>query len=49
MMAKRVFREITTVDVAPTLSAIFGITILPGSVGTPLVEVLQAPHEETSQ
>jgi predicted AlkP superfamily pyrophosphatase or phosphodiesterase len=41
MTAQRVFREIATVDVAPTLSAILGITYPSGSVGTPLVEVLQ--------
>jgi hypothetical protein len=33
------------VDVAPTLSAILGITYPSGSVGKPLVEVLQtAPN-----
>jgi hypothetical protein len=38
---QHVFREIATVDVAPTLSAILGITYPSGSVGKPLVEVLQ--------
>jgi predicted AlkP superfamily pyrophosphatase or phosphodiesterase len=42
---QRVFREISTVDVAPTLSAILGITYPSGSVGTPLVEVLQTASE----
>jgi predicted AlkP superfamily pyrophosphatase or phosphodiesterase len=43
--AQQVFREIATVDVAPTLSAILGITYPSGSVGKPLVEVLQtAPN-----
>jgi hypothetical protein len=37
---QQVFREIATVDVAPTLSAILGIAYPSGSVGTPLVEVL---------
>ena len=41
MTAQHVFREIATVDVAPTLSAIMGITYPSGSVGKPLVEVLQ--------
>jgi predicted AlkP superfamily pyrophosphatase or phosphodiesterase len=42
MTAQRVFREISTVDVAPTLSAILGITYPSGSVGKPLVEALQS-------
>jgi predicted AlkP superfamily pyrophosphatase or phosphodiesterase len=42
MVPQRVFREIETVDVAPTLSAILGITYPSGSVGKPLVEVLQS-------
>jgi arylsulfatase A-like enzyme len=41
MVAQKVFREIATVDVAPTLSAILGITYPSGSVGKPLVEVFQ--------
>ncbi len=45
MMPQRVYREIATVDVAPTLSAILGITYPSGSVGKPLVEVLQARPE----
>jgi hypothetical protein len=45
MAAQRVFREIATVDVAPTLSAILGITYPSGSVGKPLVEVLQTRPE----
>jgi Type I phosphodiesterase / nucleotide pyrophosphatase len=40
--AQQVFRQIATVDVAPTLSAILGITYPSGSVGKPLVEVLPA-------
>jgi predicted AlkP superfamily pyrophosphatase or phosphodiesterase len=49
MTAQRVFREIATVDVAPTLSAILGITYPSGSIGKPLVEVLQsAPKEATN-
>jgi predicted AlkP superfamily pyrophosphatase or phosphodiesterase len=47
MPAQRVFREISTVDVAPTLSAILGITYPSGSVGKPLVEVMQAAHVGT--
>lgn len=48
MTAQRVSREIATVDVAPTLSAILGITYPSGSVGNPLVEVLQiAPRGAT--
>ena len=45
MMNQGVFREIETVDVAPTLSAILGITYPSGSVGKPLVEVLQTRPE----
>ena len=45
MVPQRVFREIETVDVAPTLSAILGITYPSGSVGKPLVEVLQTRPE----
>lgn len=45
MMPQRVYREIATVDVAPTLSAMLGITYPSGSVGKPLVEVLQARPE----
>jgi hypothetical protein len=45
MPPQRVFREISTVDVAPTLSAILGITYPAGSVGKPLVEVLQTASE----
>jgi predicted AlkP superfamily pyrophosphatase or phosphodiesterase len=41
ILHQRVFREVSTVDVAPTLSAILGITYPFGSVGKPLVEVLQ--------
>jgi predicted AlkP superfamily pyrophosphatase or phosphodiesterase len=41
LAAQSVFREIATVDVAPTLSALIGITYPSGSVGKPLVEVLQ--------
>jgi arylsulfatase A-like enzyme len=37
---QQVFRQIETVDVAPTLSAILGITYPSASVGKPLVEVL---------
>jgi predicted AlkP superfamily pyrophosphatase or phosphodiesterase len=44
--AQRVFREIATVDVAPTLSAILGITYPSGSVGKRLVEVLQTRPQE---
>jgi predicted AlkP superfamily pyrophosphatase or phosphodiesterase len=47
MTAQQVFREIATVDVAPTLSAILGITYPSGSVGKPLVEVLQTVPEGT--
>jgi predicted AlkP superfamily pyrophosphatase or phosphodiesterase len=47
MPAQRVYREISTVDVAPTLSAILGITYPSGSVGRPLVEVLQTASEGT--
>jgi predicted AlkP superfamily pyrophosphatase or phosphodiesterase len=45
MPPQRVFREISTVDVAPTLSAILGITYPSGSVGKPLVEVMQTASE----
>lgn len=49
MAAQQVFREIATVDVAPTLSAVLGITYPSGSVGKPLVEVLQfAPKGATN-
>jgi predicted AlkP superfamily pyrophosphatase or phosphodiesterase len=42
IVSQRVFREIATVDVAPTLAAILGITYPSGSIGKPLVEVLQS-------
>jgi arylsulfatase A-like enzyme len=45
---QRVFREIATVDVAPTLSAILGITYPSGSVGNPLLEVLRTRSEGPS-
>jgi predicted AlkP superfamily pyrophosphatase or phosphodiesterase len=48
MTPQRVYREIATVDVAPTLSAIFGITYPSGSVGKPLVEVLQTKPKGTT-
>ena len=47
MTVQRVFREISTVDVASTLSAILGITYPSGSVGKPLVEVFQVAYEGT--
>jgi predicted AlkP superfamily pyrophosphatase or phosphodiesterase len=46
---QEVFRAIATVDVAPTLSAILGITYPSGSVGTPLVEVLQSAPGGTTK
>jgi predicted AlkP superfamily pyrophosphatase or phosphodiesterase len=46
--AQQVFREIATVDVAPTLSAILGITYPSGSVGSPLIEVFQSAPEEAT-
>jgi predicted AlkP superfamily pyrophosphatase or phosphodiesterase len=46
--AQRVFREISTVDVAPTLSAILGINYPSGSVGRPLVEVLETAGDGTN-
>jgi hypothetical protein len=45
VQGQRVFREVSTVDVAPTLSAILGITYPSGSVGKPLVEVLERGSE----
>jgi len=48
VVPQRVFREIETVDVAPTLSAILGITYPSGSVGRPLVEVLQTQPQAAS-
>jgi arylsulfatase A-like enzyme len=45
---QQVFREIATVDVAPTLSAILGIAYPSGSVGTPLVEVLPSALKGTT-
>jgi hypothetical protein len=48
LLRQSVFRQVSTVDVAPTLSAIPGITYPSGSVGKPLVEVLQtAPGAAT--
>ena len=45
---QHVFREVSTVEVAPTFSAILGITYPSGSIGRPLVEVLQtAPTAAT--
>jgi predicted AlkP superfamily pyrophosphatase or phosphodiesterase len=48
MKAQRVFREIATVDLAPTLSALLGITYPSGSIGKPLVEALQARPEDAN-
>jgi predicted AlkP superfamily pyrophosphatase or phosphodiesterase len=39
--AQRVVRRVQTIDVAPTLSAYFGIRPPSGAVGNPLTEVLQ--------
>jgi arylsulfatase A-like enzyme len=39
--AQRVYREIQTVDVAPTLAAAVGAKVPSGARGTPLVEVVQ--------
>jgi hypothetical protein len=41
--AQRVHRPVETVDVAPTLSALFGAKPPSGSVGAPLLEVLDRP------
>jgi len=41
MRAQRVVRSVQTVDVAPTLSLLIGAKLPSGSVGAPLVEVLQ--------
>jgi arylsulfatase A-like enzyme len=41
LAARRVYRPIETVDVAPTLSAIVGAKPPSGSRGAPLPEVLQ--------
>jgi hypothetical protein len=46
--AQKIFREIATVDVAPTLSAILGITYPSGSVGNPLVEIFQTRSQEAT-
>lgn len=42
LAARRIYREIQTVDVAPTLAAIVGVKPPSGARGVPLVEVLQS-------
>jgi len=39
--ARRIYREIQTVDVAPTLAAVVGVKPPSGARGAPLIEVLQ--------
>jgi hypothetical protein len=46
LSARRVYREIQTVDVAPTLAAVVGVKPPSGARGAPLIEVLQ--NEQTS-
>jgi hypothetical protein len=41
LAAQIVDRKVHTIDIAPTLSAYFGIKAPSGSVGTPLTEVLE--------
>ena len=41
LSARRIYREIETVDVAPTLAAIVGVKPPSGARGAPLVEVLE--------
>ena len=48
IVGQKVFREVSTVDVAPTLSAILGIDYPSGSVGKPLVEVLRASPDKAT-
>ena len=42
LSARRVYREIRTIDVAPTLAAIVGVKPPSGSRGAPLIEILQS-------
>lgn len=42
LKARRVYREIQTIDVAPTLAAVVGVKPPSGSRGAPLIEVLQS-------
>ena len=39
--ARRIYRRVRTVDVAPTLAALLGTKPPSGAAGTPLVEVLE--------
>ncbi|HTN72166.1 MAG TPA: hypothetical protein VMO00_13885 [Methylomirabilota bacterium] len=41
-LERRIYREIQTVDVAPTLAAVVGVKPPSGSRGAPLIEVLQS-------
>jgi len=41
LSARRVYREIQTVDVAPTLAAVVGVKPPSGASGAPLIEVLE--------
>ena len=42
LTARRIYREIQTVDVAPTLAAVIGVKPPSGARGAPLVEVLES-------
>jgi arylsulfatase A-like enzyme len=42
LSARRIYREIQTVDVAPTLAAVVGVKPPSGARGAPLIEVLQS-------
>jgi len=48
LSARRIYREIQTVDVAPTLAAIVGVKPPSGARGVPLVEVLQSQTGSTT-
>jgi arylsulfatase A-like enzyme len=48
LTARRIYREIQTVDVAPTLAAIVGVKPPSGARGVPLVEVLQSQTGSTT-
>jgi hypothetical protein len=48
LTARRIYREIQTLDVAPTSAAIVGVKPPSGARGVPLVEVLQSQTGSTT-
>jgi predicted AlkP superfamily pyrophosphatase or phosphodiesterase len=49
LSARRVYREIQTVDVAPTLAALVGVKPPSGARGAPLIEVVQSRQTSSTR